>query len=305
VTEQINELLRGARSRLLAGDLAGARELIESAARAWRTAGNAVEEGRCLRLASALARHDGRPAVAVDLAAKAVAAAPVGASYAEAGKAALAAGDPEAAVHDFAAALADDPAAEFRAVLEQGYAGALIAAGRGPDALAAYRRAAALAPGPDAAIESLLDGVGQLQAAGEIDLAEALAGDADRTVTAHGAHGAASGLAILAAARALDRGDPHGARIHAERARSAALAGRGAAEYVAAATAVAAIADATGDRVGAYASLAVGWVTLRDLVGAEPARAAFEPTLLALRERWGAADFAAVKTTYETRVRKP
>ena len=103
----------------------------------------------------------------------------------------------------------------------------------------------------------------------------------------------------VGSARALDRKDPVAAREHAERARAEALAGRSATGYVAAAVALAALADATGDRLGAYASLAVGWATLRDLVGADGARAAFQPHLVALRSRWGPAAFARVKAAYE------
>ncbi|OLB66313.1 MAG: hypothetical protein AUI10_03035 [Actinobacteria bacterium 13_2_20CM_2_72_6] len=286
-----------ARARLVAGDLAGAGRLVEDAAEA---AGEAAEEARCLRLASALARHAGDPDRAVALAERAVAVAPVGASYQAAGAAALAAGDPAAAVADFETALAASPTGELRAALEQGHAGALLAAGRPDDASAAFRRAAAaLADRPAAAALSLVDGVGQLQFAGYADLAERLAAE-----TPAGDHAVASSLALLAAGRALDRKDPEAARSHAERARAEALAGRSAAGYVAAAVALAGLADAAGDPVGAYASLAVGWATLRDLVGADGARAAFRPSLLELRRRWGTAGFAEAKAAYEAGVRR-
>jgi tetratricopeptide (TPR) repeat protein len=295
------ELMVAARARLVAGDLAGARGLVEAAAAQWHRAGDAAEEARCLRLASALARHSGDPDGAVALADRAVAAAPVGASYQAAGAAALAAGDPATAVADFETALSGAPAADLRAALEQGYAGALLAAGRAEDALSAFRRAAAAqADRPAAAALSLVDGVGQLQLAGHPDLAERLAADA--SATAAGDHAVASSLALLAAGRALDRKDPDAARSHAERARAEALAGRSAPGYVSAAVALAALADTAGDRVGAYASLAVGWATLRDLVGADGARAAFRPALLELRRRWGTAGFAAAKTAYEAGV---
>jgi tetratricopeptide (TPR) repeat protein len=216
-----------------------------------------------------------------------VAAAPVGVSYQAAGAAALAAGDPAAAVADFETALAASPAGDLRAALEQGYAGALLAAGRPAEALAAFRRAAAAladADRPGAAALSLVDGVGQLQLAGHAELAERLAADAG--VTAAGDPAVTSSLALLAAGRALDRKDPDVARSHAERARAEALAGRSATGYVSAAVALAALADAAGDRVGA-----------------DGARAAFRPPLLELRRRWGTAGFAQVKTAYEARVR--
>jgi len=208
----VDDLVRDARARLLAGDLDGARSSLESAAEAWRQAGNATEEARCLRLATALARHADFPAEAVALAADAVASASDGLS------------------------IVDDLARLAEA---------------------------------DVVPES------------------------------------ASALALLASARAVDRHDLAGARVHAERARAQALAERSPIGYVAAAIAQAALAETAGDRVGAYASLAVGWATLRDLVGPEPARDAFAPRLLELRARWGVADFAAVKAAYEARVRTP
>jgi hypothetical protein len=140
-----------------------------------------------------------------------------------------------------------------------------------------------------------VDGVARLQAAGHPDLAERLSTRAETVAD----HAAASALALLAAARAVDREEFDAARTHAERARTEALAGRSPGGYVAAAIALAALADTAGDRVAAYRSLAVGWVTLTDLVGEPAAREAFEPQLLALRERWGAAGFASAKSAYE------
>ena len=168
---------------------------------------------------------------------------------------------------------------------------AVTLAGRAVDAApgaATYREAgaAALAAGDPAA--AVCDFAAALDAAGPEATLE---------------RGYAS--ALLAAARALDRKDPVAARMHAERARTEALAGRSATGYLAAAVALAALADAVGDRAGAYAALAVGWATLRDLVGADGARAAFQPHLLALRERWGTAAFAGVKAAYEARVPRP
>jgi hypothetical protein len=302
-SREVTEAMGEARSLLMSGDLAGARRRVEDAAALWRGAANAAEEARCLALAASLARHQGRTAEAATLAARAVVCAPGGSATAalareETVTTALAARD-QAAVPAAEAALRDAVPASDRSALERGYASALLAAGRGGDALAALDRAAsALAEDPAAAAGCLVDGVAQLQAAGRDDLAERLAateaGDA-----AAADHAAASDLALLAAARALDRKDLRGALAHARRARAEALLGRSATGYVAAAIALAELAEASGDRAAAYASLAVGWVTLRDLVGWELARAAFEPRLLVLRQRWGAAAFAAVKTAYE------
>ena len=270
-----DSLMYDARARLAAGDLAGAAELVRAAADAWHEAGDAAEEARCLRLAAALARHAGRRDEAVTLAGRAV------------------------------DVVADLAAPAPRAAVEQEYAAALLAAGRPDDALVAFRRAAATSATPAL---SLVDGVAELQAAGQVELAERLADELTERlavdVESAESHEAASRLALLASARALDRKDPVAAREHAERARAEALAGRSATGYVAAAVALAALADATGDRLGAYASLAVGWATLRDLVGADGARAAFRPSLLELRRRWGTAGFAEAKAAYEAGVRR-
>jgi hypothetical protein len=252
--------MQRARLRLRDGDLAGAGALVEAAARSWHERGDAAEEARCLGIAAALARHAGDAAGSVALAERARAVAPG---------------------------------------FEQGYAAALLAAGRPDEAVEAFRRAAAAQADPETAALSIVDGTGQLQAAGHPDLAERLAASVGA-----GSAEVASRLALLASARALDRGDPDGARAHAERARAEALAARSPVAYVAAAVALARLADTAGDRVAAYASLAVGWATLRDLVGTDRARAAFQPHLVELRRAWGPPAFAEVKAAYEARVRR-
>ncbi len=105
--------------------------------------------------------------------------------------------------------------------------------------------------------------------------------------------------ALVVASQTLDQGDLPAALTHARRARAEALAARSPLDYVAAAFAIAELSEAGGDRGSAYESLAVGWVTLADLVGAEAARAVFAPSLIARRDRWGASEFAAVKARYE------
>jgi hypothetical protein len=236
------DLMRAAVSRVGAGDLSGARAQVEAVADHWAAADRPAEQARCLRLAADLARHEGRPDLAAELAARAVALAPALAS-------------------------------------------------------------AALPPALATASRVLVDAVARLSAAGRDDLAGRLAADGAAAVGDD--HEAASELELLAAARAAGRRDLAAARAHAGRARAEALAGRSALAYSAAASALTELALAVDDRVAAYESLAVGWVTLRDLLGATPARAAFEPQLLALRERWGPAGFAAVKSAYEAKAGKP
>jgi hypothetical protein len=292
--------MRAAVARIAAGDLGGARAAVEAAADYWSSVGDTAEQARCLRLAASLARHEGRFTDASSLADRAVAVAPPRerpAAYAEAARASLAAGTPGDALAHFGSAPAADRVGEFPGELAIGYAHALLAAGRGPEAVVVLRRAA-----PDLGARLLADGVAQVQAAGWGDLAEQLAADAAALVS--GDHEVAAELALLAAARAVDRGDPAEAGRHVRAARSEALAGRSALAYAAAASAQSELAVAAGDRVAAYESLAVGWATLRDLIGAAPARSAFEPQLVALRDRWGPGEFAAVKSAYEAKVRR-
>jgi hypothetical protein len=87
-------------------------------------------------------------------------------------------------------------------------------------------------------------------------------------------------------------------------ARTEALAANAPTSYTGAALAIAQLAESASDRLGAYEALAVGWVTLADLLGRDLARMTFEPKLKEMRERWGAAVFDAIKKTYEAQRRR-
>ena len=63
------------------------------------------------------------------------------------------------------------------------------------------------------------------------------------------------------------------------------------------------IANLQNERVTAYEALAVGWVTLGDLLGKEVAQATFAPRLRVLLEKWGKEEFIQVKKQYEERRR--
>src|SRR5436189_295546 len=110
---------------------------------------------------------------------------------------------------------------------------------------------------------------------------------------------------LMSAARSLLlAGDLTGAREHIEAAAEAwRLAGNALeaarCDRMVATLAVSGGADPDPSTVEGW-SLAVGWVTLRDLLGATAARTVFQPRLLALRTRWGLARFAAVKRSYES-----
>jgi hypothetical protein len=115
--------------------------------------------------------------------------------------------------------------------------------------------------------------------------------------------GALTRLALLDAARALDGGSPDEALDALRRARTLALDAVLPVEYLAAAAGIAQVSEALGDRSGAYASLATGWATVADLLGADVAQATFAPQLRDLKNRWGDAEFAAVRSRYENRTR--
>ncbi|CCH32174.1 hypothetical protein ABZ816_34575 [Actinosynnema sp. NPDC047251] len=108
---------------------------------------------------------------------------------------------------------------------------------------------------------------------------------------------------LVAMAIALRRGDDVRAGAAAASARAEALRAGSAVPYLAAAAAQARLAETAGDRVGAYGSLAVAWVTLGDLVGREAGRAMVEPLLLDLRQGWGAGAFDQARSAYEDRRR--
>jgi len=106
-------------------------------------------------------------------------------------------------------------------------------------------------------------------------------------------------LDLLESARALLAKDGARALELARSARQHALDGNALLPYVSAALVIADLLDRAGDRLGAYRSLAVGWVTAGDKIGNELAASIFRAPLESLRTRWGAVGFDAVKSAYE------
>ncbi|HET9654872.1 MAG TPA: hypothetical protein VFP72_05935 [Kineosporiaceae bacterium] len=275
-------LVISARAALADEDLPRAAGLLHDAADGFVARNDLLEAVRCLRMAVSLHRALGDLADAEHAAARAVDLAP-----ARSGAAALA-----------------------RADLHRIQALALLSEARTPDpaaeAVEALRLGAAALQdaGDDAgALRYLVEGVAVVQGGGHGEPAEVLAADALALADAAGDHAALSELAVLASSRAVDAGDLPGARRLTRHARDEALAGRSGPQYLAAAVAESHLAEASDDRAGAYTSLAVAWVTLGDLLGADTARAAVEPLLLDARQRWGAAAFQQARTSYEDRRR--
>lgn len=109
-------------------------------------------------------------------------------------------------------------------------------------------------------------------------------------------------LALLDAGQALEDRNPTRARKASEKARQHALATRDGFLYIASSLALSQACEMDADRPGAYGALAVGWVTLKDLVGEDLARATYEPRLRDLANRWGRTAFEEAKSACESRM---
>ena len=271
--ERAVQALANARAFLAGGDLAGAANSLGDAAERWSSIGNRAEVTRCLRLAASLTRHDRRPEAAVRLAREAVSAAPEAdraAAMVELGRAESAAGTDRSAV---CAALAD---------LESD-------------------GSAAQPVGPLVEAVALLTDLGRPDLADRLTarLADPAAGGMEPAADELGRHAVRSQLALLAAGRAVTDGDLSSAVGLAIRARTESLAGRAPTCYLAAAYALAALQETSGDDVAAYGTLASGWVTIADLLGGPVGQAAFAPALGALRDRLGTDRFGRVRAAYE------
>lgn len=98
-------------------------------------------------------------------------------------------------------------------------------------------------------------------------------------------------------------GDIAEARKHAIAARSAALTAVAPVPYFTASVELAEALDVLGRCAEVYAVLATTWATLSDLLGSGVAQSWVEPCLLAMRLRWGDAEFNAVKQAHDARRR--
>jgi tetratricopeptide (TPR) repeat protein len=116
-------------------------------------------------------------------------------------------------------------------------------------------------------------------------------------------HSALADLCLLEATRSIAQRNIPRAMTAAHSARTHALKAVAPLPYINAAVAISQLAEETGDRLAAYEALAVGWVTVSDLLGREVARSMFEPKLLNLRDRWGVQSFSEIRLTYEAQRR--
>ncbi len=308
-------LVAHAKDLVRRGRIGEARAELDEAAALHRRAGHRRDEARYTQFAATLCRLDG------DLAAAKVrcrqvltlctATGPVAAAaHAELGEIALAEGSAADAVAAFGAALdtggACDSGAAARAALLRKRAVASTAMARYPDAIADLEAAHDLlvrAGDRSGATRALIEVATALRHAGRTADAERVVEHAEGLATDDDDHAALADLHLLRAAQALDRRDPAAAMQSAQAARREALAANAPTSYIGAAHTIAQLADAAGDRQGAYAALATGWVTVGDLLGGDIARMSFAPKLGELHKRWGAAAFADVKRSYEARRR--
>lgn len=308
-------LARHANALVQAGQIALARQALDEAADIHHRRGRTYDEARCIHLAATLCRLEGRPGDARERAERALglveANTPIAVSAAtELGEIALLEGKATEAADAYARALASGEAAGMvetaRAALLRKRAIALAAAARHREAAADLATASELlvrAGDARNALRALLEEAAALQQGGFTADAEQVKARARQMAEATRDHVARADLDLLDSTQAITRGDVAAALAAARLARQHALDGVAPILYVSASLAIAQLAEATGDRLGAYEALAVGWVTLGDLLGREVARASFEPKLLELRERWGAGAFAEVKAAYEARRR--
>lgn len=308
-------LVRHATALVQAGQIAQARQELDEAAAIHRQRGRAYDEARCTHLAATLCRLEGHPDEARRRAEHALRlvgpTTPIAVSaWTELGETALLEQKPAEAADAYTHALTAGEAAGLtdaaRAALRRKRAIALTASGQYGAAVADLAAAHDLlvrAGDATGATRALIEQAAALQQGGERAEAARVRALAMRRARAAGDHLAQADLYLLESTQAVENGDVEAALAAARSARAEALAARAPIPYVSAAIALSQLAEATGDRVGAYEALAVGWVTLGDLLGREVARSTFEPKLLELRQRWGDATFAKVKAAYEARRR--
>ena len=297
-------LLRHANSLAARGDLGDASVLLDEALQVQRRRDARDDVLRCLLLSAELLQLQGRLAEAGERAREALAMTTAGTSdHAQAqavvGEIALAAGEADAAerAFDIALAIGSTAPAWWRSrALARAALGRLDEAAADLEQCATHCRAL----GDDAAARrSAIEAATLWHRAQRSDRMSTLVETTFAEAGAAGDATALGALELLAATTALDRRDGAAARTHARAARTHALAARAPDTYIGATVALARLAEHAGDDGDAYGTLAAGWATVGDLLGAELARAAFEPLLREQRLRWGAGRFDAARAAYE------
>ena len=297
-------LLRHANALAAHGQLAPASIALDEALQLQRRRDARDDVLRCLLLSAELLRLQGRRVEAGERVREALAMTAPGTpdraqALAVIGQIALSDGDAAGAERSFGEALAisDQTPAWWHS-----RARARAALGRFDEAAAdlqtASDRSAASNDGAGAR-RAAIEAATAWHRARRFDRATALVAATSAQARAAHDEAALGGLELLNATAALERHDADAAHVHAQAARTHALAARAPETYIGATLALSRLAEHANDDVTAYGTLASGWATLSDLLGADLARAAFEPVLREQRLRWGAGRFDAARASYE------
>ena len=313
---QAGAILDRAGEMLRQGQILEAREILDQAAERFRVENSVSDHARCLALAATASRLLGQLDKAEPRARRAMNVAPqpsaaAAMASAELAETLLALGQTAGAVDMFTRTLtlAEELGVDAvdRAVTLRRRAVALLAAGNRLRAAADLATAAELhreAGQPVDAVVALLE---RATALAMEDLTNAAAAASAAAARAE-AMGAAQALGdrwsegrayLLAAAGAVEHRELDKAWAEAELARQRALQAFDPIGYLVAASTIADLADAMGDRVHAYGMLATAWVTLGDLLGPEFSEVAVTPKLRAFQANWGDAVFGAARKAYE------
>lgn len=308
-------LRRRADGRIQLGRFPGALVEVDEAARIHADRGEVGEQARCLHLAATTARLAGdldgavvRARAAIDLCGDE---GPVAVSaWTELGETAFARQANEEAGRCLELAVQRAEAAgmlpRFLAALHRRRGQAWAAAGQHVHAAACLQAGRILAEGAGEepiALRLRIEEAGAWLNAGQLDHAALIIDDAGRMAGRLGDDAALADLELLRSTVALHRGHVADALAAARSARALALQAVHPVAYTAAAVAMGELCDALGDRVGAYEALAVGWVTLGDLLGPDAGKATFAPKLQEKVQRWGQDEFVRVRDAYEARRR--
>ncbi|MGF1497327.1 MAG: hypothetical protein ACFB8W_10950 [Elainellaceae cyanobacterium] len=314
--EEITDaLVEYANTLIESGRIAEACVAMDEAAQLHHELQQFIDEARCSHLAASLYRFIGELPNAqkrAEYALKLVeAGTPIAVSAAaELGEIAFSTGKMQLAANYYLEALKHGEIAgllpRLQAELLRKRAYALSQVQNLDDAIQSLQHALSLVQQPenaDLAVRIQIEQATALQLLGNWEDAEEIVKKAQRQAFSLNDGLALADLCLLQSTYCLETGSIASARVIAEMARGYALQASAPVQYVGAAIAISDFANAQQDWIGAYEALAVGWVTLSDLMGAEVGEASFKPKLLELRERWGIEKFNSIKTAYESRRR--
>jgi len=284
-----------------------ARRELDEAAKLYKESSRAAEQARCLHSAATVCRSMGELDMAESRARRAEKLAPAGtpprvSATAELAEIAFLRGDLDRAAECYRRALEQGRLAGLvvkeQAALLRKRGKTLANCSRFQEAAVDFGEAQALLEEADFDEERRRTDVELAMALIQADdTAEAtrVIEEAQGRATEAADHHVLADLELLVATRDAKAGQPEAALEAARRARKHALEAVAPLSYVGAAVTIAELCEVLGDRAGAYESLAVGWVTAGDVLGEDGAKRLFMPRLTDLRERWGEADFDAIR----------